>query len=65
MVYPNLAVRYTTNRHLKVNAENSLVTETDNRAQHKNATGLEPVALGINYLLRGETKTGPAICHFF
>lgn len=60
-VYPNLAVRYGINRHLEVNAEISFVTATDNNSQHINTTGLEPVALGINYLLRSETKTGPAI----
>jgi hypothetical protein len=60
-VYPNLAVRYGINKQLEVNAEISLVTASDQTALQKNTSGIEPIALGINYLLRSETKKGPAI----
>jgi hypothetical protein len=60
-IYPNLAVRYGINKQLEVNAEISFVTASDQTAQQKNTTGIEPISLGFNYLLLNETKKQPAI----
>jgi hypothetical protein len=60
-VYPNLAVRYGINKQLELNAELSFVTANDQTSLQKNTSGIEPISLGINYLLRSETKKGPAI----
>jgi hypothetical protein len=60
-VYPNLQLRYGITKRLDINTEINFITATDKQALPQNTSGTEPVLLGINYLLRGETKNGPAI----
>jgi hypothetical protein len=60
-VYPNLAIRYGISKNLEVNAEVNLITAKDKIAQPQNTTGIEPVMLGVNYLLMPESKTHPAV----
>jgi len=61
MVYPNLLLRYGISKKLEVNAEMNLVTATDKTAAVKHTSGMEPIAIGINYLLVGEKKNEPAV----
>ena len=60
-VYPNLLLRYGINKQIEINAEMNFLTAYDASAQIKNSSGIEPVSLGVNYLLLSETKKGPAI----
>ena len=60
-VYPNLVMRYGINKQFEINAEVSLLTARDKSSQKKNTTGIEPVAIGANYLLLSETAKRPAI----
>ena len=59
-VYPNLVLRYGLSKQFEINAEVNLITARDHSLQ-KNTTGIEPVSLGINYLLLGETAKSPAV----
>ena len=58
-VYPNLVMRYGINKQFEINAEVSLLTARDKSLQKKNTSGIEPVAIGANYLLLSETARRP------
>ena len=60
-VYPNLSIRYGISKNVEVDAEVNLITAKDKTAQPQNTTGIEPVMLGVNYLLLSESKSQPAI----
>lgn len=60
-VYPNLVMRYGINKQFEIDAEVSLLTARDKSLQKKNTSGIEPVAIGANYLLLSETARRPAI----
>jgi len=59
-VYPNLVVRYGVSKKLEVNAELNVVTAKV-QSTKTNTSGIEPISLGINYLLFSETVKSPAI----
>lgn len=60
-VYPNLAIRYGISKSLEVNAEVNFITAKDKTAQPPTTSGIEPVMLGVNYLLLPESRSLPAI----
>lgn len=62
LVYPNLILHYALSDRMEINTEMNLVTVNSKApGAQKKATGIEPVFVGVNYLLVRDTDTRPAV----
>lgn len=66
VTYPNMVFHYGLTSKLEINSEATLLTAIDKtQPAHKNTSGIEPVAFGLNYLMIKESPTHPAVIGSF